>query len=290
MPTDEKVTGVVGAGVMGVGVAHALARVGFSVIVVDCDPTALERAKGEIERAERLTALLRKTGADPAGIVQRIRFASDVGALHETTYLVENVTENWEIKRSLYGALDKVCPPSCIFAANTSCIPIGKLGACTTRSDRVIGIHFMNPVSLKGTVEVIPSKRTSAEVVDRTKSLLARLEKRPIFVSDSPGFVSNRVLMLMINEAIHLVQESVASPADIDAVFRDCMGHRMGPLETADLIGLDTIRNSLLVLQGECGQAKFRPCELLDEKVADGHLGRKTGRGFFDYGVSRRAP
>jgi 3-hydroxybutyryl-CoA dehydrogenase len=198
-------------------------------------------------------------------------------------FVVENVVEKWDVKRQLYPQLDAICPPACIFAANTSAISITKLGGATRRPDRVLGMHFMNPVPMKTTVEVIRGHHTSAETLARGKAFLAQMGKEGIVVNDLPGFVSNRVLMLTVNEAIFVVQDQVASPADVDKIFKQCFGHKMGPLETGDLIGLDTILYSLDELYAAYRDPKFRPCPLLQKMVDAGLHGRKSGKGFYTY-------
>jgi 3-hydroxybutyryl-CoA dehydrogenase len=203
--------------------------------------------------------------------------------LEEADFLIENVVERWDVKRDLYQRIDSVCPGRTIFAANTSAIPITRIASATRRPAKVLGIHFMNPVPLKRSVEVIRGYHTSEETIDAARGLLARMDKECILVNDSPGFVSNRVLMLTINEAIFLVSERVATPADVDRIFKECFGHKMGPLETADLIGLDTILLSLESLYESFSDSKYRPCPLLKQMVDAGLHGRKSGAGFYPY-------
>ena len=198
------------------------------------------------------------------------------------------MTEDWEIKKEVYEAIDRICPPRCVFAVNTSCISITKVGAVTRRPSQVIGMHFMNPVPLKATVEVIRGFHTSEETIATARSFLAGMGKQAIVVNDFPGFVSNRVLMPMVNEAAMLVQDGVAPAEDIDRLFKQCFGHKMGPLETADLIGLDTILKSIVVLHESFGDSKYRPCPLLVKMVDAGLLGRKSGRGFYTYATEVR--
>jgi 3-hydroxybutyryl-CoA dehydrogenase len=205
-------------------------------------------------------------------------------ALAEVDFVVENVVEKWAVKREVYPRLDRLCRPQVIFAANTSCLSITRLAAQTARPERVIGMHFMNPVPLKPTVELIRGHHTSRETVEAAQEFLAGMGKDAIVVEDLPGFVTNRVLMLTINEAVFVVQDRVAPAEDVDRLFRSCFGHKMGPLETGDLIGLDTILDSLEVLHESYGDDKFRPAPLLRKMVDAGLLGRKSGRGFYDYG------
>jgi 3-hydroxybutyryl-CoA dehydrogenase len=193
------------------------------------------------------------------------------------------VTEKWEVKAAVYADLDRVCPPGCVFGVNTSAIPITRVASATARPAEVVGTHFMNPAPMKPTVEVIRGFHTSEETIERTRGLLASIKKDAIVVNDSPGFVTNRVMMLTVNEAVFCVQEGVAAPADVDRLFKECFGHRMGPLETADLIGLDTILYSLEVLYDHHNDPKFRPCPRLRTLVDAGLLGRKSGRGFYEY-------
>lgn len=280
-----KVVGVIGAGVMGTGVAQNLALTGHEVILLDVSENILERARQEIRNGLRFQGLFRKseqpTGSSEA--LRRIAFATDYELLRSADFVIENVTENWEIKRKVYEQIDNICREHCIFAANTSAIPITRIGSATRRTAQVLGIHFMNPVPLKSVVEVIPGYHTSVETIDTAKSLLANMGKTGIIVKDSPGFVSNRVLMLTINEAIFLLQDGVATAEEVDSIFKSCFGHKMGPLETADLIGLDTILFSIEVLYESFNDSKYRPCPLLKKLVDAGLHGRKSGQGFYHY-------
>jgi 3-hydroxybutyryl-CoA dehydrogenase len=276
--------GVIGAGVMGVGLAHALAQSGLLTLLVDISDSILESALGQIRNNIRFQRLYRKnTGSAPEEILGRIKVSSNYDILRDADFVVENVTEKLEVKTEVYRRLDQICPQHCIFAANTSAIPITRIGAMTRRAARVLGMHFMNPVPLKTAVEVIRGYHTSDDTIATATRLLHLMGKRPIVVADSPGFVSNRVLMLTINEAIFLVQEKVASPEVVDDIFKNCFEHKMGPLETADLIGLDTILFSIEVLYDEFKDSKFRPCPLLRQMVDAGLHGRKSGRGFYNY-------
>ena len=279
--------GVVGAGVMGVGVAQVLAQANYRVILVDLSAEALARAQQEIRQGVRFYHMLRRDldlkplDVDTAGA--RITFTTDLQTLGEADFVIENVTEKWAVKQPIYAEMDRICLPHCLFAANTSAIPITQIAGATQRPFQVIGLHFMNPVPMKDTVETIRGYHTSDETLQATLDLLASLGKKGIVVNDSPGFVSNRVLMLTVNEAIFLVHEGVAEPQAVDQIFKDCFGHKMGPLETGDLIGLDTILLSLEVLCEQFNDPKFRPCPLLRRMVNAGLYGRKSGQGFYAY-------
>jgi 3-hydroxybutyryl-CoA dehydrogenase len=277
------VVGVVGAGVMGTGVAQNVAQSGHRVILVDVDKDILQRAVAQIERNARLSRLIGGPAVDVAETMAAITAEVELEALADADLVIENITENWELKRPVYASLDRICKPETIFVVNTSAIPITRVGSVTSRPDRVVGVHFMNPVPMKKAVELIPGCHTSADTVARTRELLTSMGKKAIEVTDSSGFVSNRVLMLTVNEAAFLVHEGVADAATVDEVFRECFGHPMGPLETADLIGIDTILYSVEVLYQHYADAKFRPCPLLKQMTDAGRHGRKTQRGFYDY-------
>jgi 3-hydroxybutyryl-CoA dehydrogenase len=277
--------GVIGAGVMGTGVAQNLAQTNHRVILVDISDEILARARAEMHKNLRFGRLFARSSSQdsPEKVLARITLTTDYGLLKDVGFVVENVVEKWEVKKQVYPQLDAICPEHCVFAADTSCISITRIGAITQRPDRVIGIHFMNPVPLKPTVEVIRGYHTSEETIQKAKDFLAGMGKDCIVVNDAPGFVSNRVLMLTINEAVYLVQEQVASPQEIDQIFKACFGHKMGPLETADLIGLDTILYSVEVLYESFSDSKYRPCPLLKKMVDAGLYGRKSGQGFYTY-------
>ncbi|WP_433697156.1 3-hydroxyacyl-CoA dehydrogenase family protein [Nocardiopsis sp. CA-288880] len=278
------VIGVAGAGVMGVGVAQNLAQTGHRVVLVDKDRKVLSTALQTIEKQTRMSRLLGGPALDAEEVLGRIASAEDPEALVEADLVIENITEDWELKRDLYRRMDRICKPDTVFVANTSALPITRIASVTGRPERVIGVHFMNPVPMKPVVELIPGHHTSEETVRRTRELLTAMGKKAVDVKDACGFVSNRVLMLTVNEAAFLVHEGVASVESVDEVFRGCFGHPMGPLETADLIGVDTILYSVEVLYEHYADSKYRPCPLLKEMTAAGLHGRKSGRGFYNYG------
>ncbi len=276
--------GVVGAGVIGIGVAQALGQAALETVVVDVSENHLERARRNLRQQLRLARMLQPTAKiDIDAVIEAVSFTTSYDALAPMEAIIENTTEDWSVKTGVYLALDAVCQPSAFFAVNTSVFSIAKVARLTSRPDRVIGVHFMNPVPLKPTVEVIPSQATSSRTMERVLALLDRLGKRAIVVGDAPGFVSNRVMMLTIAEAIRVYEEGTAGAEEIDRVFVECFGHAMGPLATADLIGLDTILLSLEALEDAYADQKFRPPGLLRRMVAAGDLGRKSGQGFRRY-------
>jgi 3-hydroxybutyryl-CoA dehydrogenase len=278
-------TGVVGAGVMGTGVAQTLAQAKHNVILVDVSDEILKRARESIFNDIRLQKLFHKTEMleEVDEVMERITFTTDITALNYADFVIENAIEKWDVKKHIYDQLEEVCSEHCIFAANTSAISITQIASRTKRPQQVIGMHFMNPVPMKSTIEIIRGYHTSEETIAIARELLTSMDKRGILVNDMPGFVSNRVLMLTVNEAIFLVQDQVASAEDVDTIFKSCFGHKMGPLETADLIGLDTILYSIEVLYESFNDSKYRPCPLLKKMVYAGLFGRKSGQGFYTY-------
>jgi 3-hydroxybutyryl-CoA dehydrogenase len=282
---EIKKVGVIGAGVMGVGLAQNLAQTEHSVVLIDISEEVLERAKQEIKNNVRFQGFFQKSDkqSQPEEICDRIKFSTDYQVLQDAEFVIENVTEKWHIKQEVYERIDKICLPESVFAANTSAISITRIAGVTQRPDRVLGMHFMNPVPMKSMVETIKGYHTSEEAIATAQKLLSQMGKEAILVNDSPGFVSNRVLMLTINEAIYLLQEQVASASEVDRIFKSCFGHKMGPLETADLIGLDTILFSIEVLYESFNDSKYRPCNLLKKMVDAGLYGRKNGKGFYSY-------
>ena len=279
-----KTIGVIGAGTMGNGIAQAFAQSGFSVTLVDVAPPMLDRARGTIEKSlAKFVEKGKMTAADRDASMGRLSTATSVDQLAGVDYVVEAIVENAETKRALFASLDTITRPDVILASNTSSISITLLGAATKRPDHVLGMHFMNPVPLMTLVEMIRGQATSAESMRIASELCTQLGKTPIEAADYPGFIANRILMPMINEAIFAVMEGVGTPEAIDAVMRLGMNHPMGPLTLADFIGLDICLAILNVLHDGIGDPKYRPCPLLRRMVAAGHLGRKSGQGFYAY-------
>jgi 3-hydroxybutyryl-CoA dehydrogenase len=283
------VIGVVGAGVMGVGVAQNLAQTGHYVILVDTGETILADALATISRNCRMSRLMGGPTLDADDVLSRISTGVGVDPVAKADFVIENVTENWEIKRTVFEQLDAACRPETIFIVNTSAIPITKVAAVTGRPGQVIGVHFMNPVPAKPACELMPGFHTTPETVAQTMDLLAAMGKRAIPVKDACGFISNRISHVFMNEAAYLVYEGVADAESVDEVFRSCFGHPMGPLETADLIGVDTVLDSIEVIHEHYADPKYRPCPLLRQMTYAGLHGRKSGRGFYDYSTPGRA-
>ncbi|BBM68937.1 3-hydroxybutyryl-CoA dehydrogenase [Rhodothermus marinus] len=276
---------VVGAGTMGQGIAHVAALYGRTVRLVDVSEEVLQRALQTIaHNLERQVRKERITAAQKEEALGRITPATDLeAAVADVQLVIEAVPENPELKAQVFERLDRAAPPEAILASNTSSISITWLGARTQRPARVIGMHFFNPVPVMQLVEIVRGLETSDATYETIYRLAEALGKTPVTVNDAPGFVSNRVLMPMINEAIYCVMEGVASPEDVDQVMKLGMNHPMGPLALADLIGLDVCLGIMEVLHRELGEDKYRPCPLLRKMVAAGRLGRKTGRGFYEY-------
>jgi 3-hydroxybutyryl-CoA dehydrogenase len=277
--------GVLGVGNIGIGAVTDLILHGIHVVAVDVSDAALQRARkavlNNVRFAPMLSKALPKISAQEA--LERMRLSTDLEDLESCEFVIENVTEDWSIKQAVYEQLDRVVPPEVCFGANTSCISITKIASATKRPANVVGIHLMNPVHLKPTVEVIRGFHTSEGTIATLLELFAQLNKEAIVVEDLPGFVSNRISHLFMNEAAFVLQDHVATPAQIDAVFKKCFGHTMGPLETADLIGLDTVVRSLDVLYESYQDSKYRCCPLMRKLVHAGHVGRKASRGFYIY-------
>jgi 3-hydroxybutyryl-CoA dehydrogenase len=281
---DVKRVAVVGAGTMGNGIAHVFAQSGYAVTLVDVARDYLDRAIRTIEQNLRRQVEKGKLPEEAInGTLSRIAIAAELETAAEAQLVIEAVTEDPETKFSLLRKLDEICPPETVFGSNTSSISITEIGAATQRVDRVIGMHFMNPVPIMPLVEVVRGIGTSDETLTLVMETAKRLGKTPVEVNDYPGFVSNRVLMPMINEAVYCVMEGVAKPESIDTVMKLGMNHPMGPLALADLIGLDTCLSIMEVLHDGFGDDKYRPCPLLRKMVRAGQLGRKTGQGFYTY-------
>ena len=282
---DFRQIGVIGAGNIGIGVVTDLVLHGIGAVVIDTSERVLKRAQTEILNNIRFSRLLSKMlpriTRDAA--LERMLLTTDLDDVAGCDFIIENVTEDWETKKRLYEQLEEVVPPGVCFGANTSCISITQIASATQRATDVVGLHFMNPVHLKPTVEVIRGFHTSQQAIDTLLQLFSILGKEAILVEDLPGFVSNRISHLFMNEAAFVLQDGVATAENIDLIFKKCFGHKMGPLETADLIGLDTVMRSLDVLYESFHDPKYRCCPLLRKLVHAGHVGRKSGRGFYVY-------
>jgi 3-hydroxybutyryl-CoA dehydrogenase len=277
---------VVGAGVMGSDLALDLAINGYNVILKDLTDDHLVQARDRMRKTYSLVRMMRKGKLNQSlgELLDHIQCVTDYEAFSVASMVIENITENYEAKKTVYQELDGLCSDNVLYGIDTSCISITRLAALMSHPENVIGMHFMNPVPLKPLVEVIRGHHTSEETLTRTKAFLSQLHKTVVVVNDMPGFVTNRVLMPMINECIWLVADQVAHAKDVDRIFKMGFGHKMGPLATADLIGLDTILDSLLVLYESYNDSKYRPCPLLRKMVDAGQLGVKSRQGFFEYG------
>ena len=276
--------GIIGVGTMGNGIGHVFARSGFEVTLCDVEQGFLDRALATIEKnLNREVAKTKITAEEKVAALQRIETVVDRAKLATCDFVVEAATEKLEIKTEIFRDLDKILPPAVVLASNTSSISITKLGALTQRPEKVIGMHFFNPVPVMKLVEVIRGLATSNETFQTVRDLALKLEKTPVEANDAPGFVSNRVLMPLLNEAMFAVMEGVATPEAIDEVFKLGMAHPMGPLALADFIGLDVCLDIMRVMQAGLGDSKYRPCPLLIKMVDAGWLGKKSGRGFYVY-------
>lgn len=277
--------GVVGAGVMGTGVTQALLQTEHKVKLVDIDRDVLEACQQALRHNLRAIKIFKNElrHLDIDEVMSRLQVSTEIDELKDVQIVVENVTENWDVKKEVYLRLDAACNKDCIFAVNTSALSVTKIAGLTNRPDKIIGMHFMNPVPMKTLVETIKGYHTSEETIAASRTFLAGMNKDCVLVDDLPGFVSNRISHLFMNEAVWVVQDNVADAEAVDQIFRDGYAHQIGPLQTADLIGLDVVLDTLNVLYDAYQDPKFRPAPLLKKMVAAGLLGRKSGQGFYLY-------
>jgi len=274
--------GIIGAGIMGKGIAQAFLEKGIKVVLYDINSEILLNAKKDIMYQNKIDQMFKEKKLI-INIEDLLLCTNEFDEFSEVDFLIEAITEDMESKKNIYQIFDEICKQECRFMSNTSCISITKLASFTKRADKVVGTHFMNPVTRIDTIEAVRGMLTSDETISKVNDLLLKIEKTMVLIEDFPGFVSNRISHLMMNEAAFLVQDKVATPQQIDTIFKKCYGHKMGPLETADLIGLDTVVDSLNVLYNSYKDSKFRCCPLLQKMVDAGLYGRKTHKGFYEY-------
>ena len=276
--------GVIGAGNIGSSLSHSLILANKKVVLIDISDQILSNAKSIIKKNLRFSHMfLKQKEPFPMSLTDNITFDTSLDRLKECDFIIENITEDYEAKKAVYLQLNDVCNKDAIIAVNTSCISITRIAALTDMKEKILGMHFMNPVYLKDCVEVIRGYHTSDKTIDTALSFLNEIGKHGVVVNDLPGFVSNRISHLFMNEAVFTLQDSVADAKIIDTIFKECFGHHMGPLETADLIGLDTVYNSLIILYNSYKDPKYRPAPLLEKMVNAGLLGVKTKKGFYEY-------
>ncbi len=278
--------GVIGCGLMGSGIAHACARSGVETVVREATPSLLEAGRQRLEQGLRKEASRGKLSEDESEAAkQRLRYTTDLADLHDCQLIIEAVTENLDVKREIFGALDTICGPEALFASNTSSIPIIQIATATQRRERCAGFHFFNPVPTMKLVEIVRSIATSDETVETLRAFSARLGKTAIEAKDTPGFIVNRLLVPYLIDAVRLLETGVATREDIDAGMQLGCGHPMGPLTLADFVGLDTLYYVAEVMYEEFKEPRFAPPVLLKQMVQAGYLGRKSGKGFYDYGT-----
>ncbi len=274
---------IIGAGNIGRSLTQHCVQKNINVILIDQSSELLDHAKEDIFQSIQYGNLFSKTKYNAFELMKKIDFSYDLGKISSTNYVIENITESLIQKEILYRKINNMEISTKIIASNTSCIPIGQIASWVDFPDRIIGVHFMNPVPQIDTVEVVVSQYTSREIIRKTEEMLSILDKKAIFVKDFPGFISNRISHLMINEAAHILRLQQAKPEQIDAIFKHCYGHKMGPLETADLIGIDTVEKTLNLLYSYYNEDKFKCSPLISKMVLEGHFGKKTGKGFYYY-------